>query len=71
MQMRSPTDYSWRFVRGCVLAYLDGSPTPAWVLGCVRKSGASPEVILRVMQGTKEYGDVTRWAALAQALGVG
>lgn len=52
----------------CVRAFLDGQQSLKWVLGCLRRSGANPQVIREVIIQTREYGDASRWDGLAHEI---
>ncbi len=56
------------YAQNCVRSVLEGRQTLNWVCGCLRHSGANPQLIRRVILQTKGYGDANRWTQLARGV---
>jgi hypothetical protein len=58
----------YNYILKCVRAFLEGQHSLKWVLGCLRRSGADPQVIRQVVLQAKGYGDANRWDSLAHEI---
>ena len=42
-------------------AYLDGKKNLSWIIGVIRSSGVRGQLLMRVFEELKDYGDRRRW----------
>ncbi len=55
------------YVKRSMAAYLDGKKNLNWIIGVIRSSGVRGQLLMRVFEELKDYGDKRRWEEALEA----